>query len=153
MFREKLLPPRQGVELTVELVAAYVSNNSVLAGELPGLIVSLHTAIGGRAARVAPAVAAAPTGSVKPTADQIQRSVADEGITSFIDGKRYKTLKRHLTAHGMYPQSYRARFGLPADYPMVAPCYARRRSALAKAIGLGRPGDQAERLLRDHRAA
>jgi predicted transcriptional regulator len=81
----------------------------------------------------------------KPTAAQIRKSISDEGIVSFIDGKPYKTLKRHLTKHGLTPQAYRQRYGLPADYPMVAPGYAAQRSALAKEIGLGRPGGQAER--------
>lgn len=68
-----------------------------------------------------------------------------DGLVSFLDGKTYKTLKRHLTSHGLEPRAYRERFGLPADYPMVAPNYAAQRSALAKQIGLGRPGALAER--------
>ncbi|SFT28250.1 ROS/MUCR transcriptional regulator protein [Methylobacterium sp. yr668] len=76
----------------------------------------------------------------KPTPAQIRKSVRHDGIVSFIDGKAYKTLKRHLTSHGLDPKSYRERFGLPADYPMTAPSYAAQRSALAKAIGLGVPG-------------
>ena len=76
----------------------------------------------------------------KPTPAQIRKSVRDDGIVSFIDGKTYKTLKRHLSANGLDPQSYRVRFGLPSDYPMVAPSYAAQRSALAKSIGLGVPG-------------
>jgi predicted transcriptional regulator len=78
----------------------------------------------------------------KPTPSQIRKSIRDDGIVSFVDGKSYKTLKRHLTKHGLDPQSYRERYGLPADYPVVAPSYAARRSALAKAIGLGVPGAQ-----------
>lgn len=81
----------------------------------------------------------------KPSAAQIRKSVTDDGIVSFIDGKTYKTLKRHLSTHGLDPRSYRERYGLPADYPMVAPSYAAQRSALAKQIGLGRPGALAER--------
>ncbi|MBE7186618.1 MAG: MucR family transcriptional regulator, partial [Methylobacterium mesophilicum] len=69
----------------------------------------------------------------------IRRSVRPDGIVSFIDGKTYKTLKRHLSANGFDPRSYRERYGLPADYPMVAANYAAQRSALAKAIGLGQP--------------
>ncbi len=64
---------------------------------------------------------------------------------SFLDGRSYKTLKRHLTSHGLDPRAYRDRYGLPSDYPMVAPAYAEQRSALAKAIGLGVPGGQAKR--------
>ncbi|SFU97489.1 ROS/MUCR transcriptional regulator protein [Methylobacterium sp. UNCCL125] len=63
-----------------------------------------------------------------------------DGLVSFVDGKTYKTLKRHLTAHGLHPQSYRERYGLPADYPMVAHNYAEQRSQIAKTIGLGRAG-------------
>ena len=80
----------------------------------------------------------------KPSPAQIRKSVRHDGIVSFIDGKTYKTLKRHLTSHGLDPRSYRDRYGLPADYPMVAPGYAERRSALAKAIGLGSAGGRAD---------
>ncbi len=87
----------------------------------------------------------APAGEVqKLSAAQIRKSVRYDGIVSFIDGKTYKTLKRHLTKHGLDPQSYRDRYGLPADYPMVTASYSEQRSALAKAIGLGEPGAMAE---------
>jgi predicted transcriptional regulator len=76
----------------------------------------------------------------RPTSAQIRKSVQDDGLVSFIDGRSYKTLKRHLTAHDLTPERYRERFGLPIDYPMTAPGYAAQRSALAKAIGLGVPG-------------
>nr|WP_306426580.1 MucR family transcriptional regulator [Methylobacterium soli] len=69
---------------------------------------------------------------------EIRRSVTPEALISFIDG-RYKTLKRHLAVHGLSPFSYRERYGLPADYPMVAPAYGEARSQIAKSIGLGRP--------------
>lgn len=81
----------------------------------------------------------------RPNAAQIRKSLRDDAIVSFIDGRSYKTLKRHLTSHGLDPRSYRDRYGLPGDYPMVAPSYAARRSALAKAIGLGVPGGRADR--------
>ena len=74
----------------------------------------------------------------------IRRSVTDDHIVCLEDGKRFKTLKRHLTAHGLTPERYRERYGLPTDYPMTAPGYAAQRSALAKAIGLGVPGARAE---------
>jgi predicted transcriptional regulator len=133
--------------LTAELVAAYVSNNSVPAAELPALIARVHGAIAGLVAGTLTAEtgAAAPVDMDKPGAAQIRKSVRPDGIVSFIDGKTYKTLKRHLTSHGLDPKSYRERYGLPADYPMVAPSYAEQRSALAKAIGLGQPGAMAER--------
>ncbi|MDE4914766.1 MucR family transcriptional regulator [Methylobacterium sp. 092160098-2] len=132
------------IDLTTGIVAAYVSNNAVQTADLPDLISSVHAALiglsGGTVAAASPVADAE-----RPSAAQIRKSIRDDGIVSFIDGKAYKTLKRHLTGHGLDPKSYRERYGLPADYPMVAPNYAAQRSALAKAIGLGRPGAQAER--------
>jgi predicted transcriptional regulator len=133
------------VELAGDIVSAYVSNNSVPVSELPTLLGSVHATLASLAsgARIA---AAEPAVEVeKPSAAQIRKSITEEGIVSFLDGKTYKTLKRHLTTYGLEPRSYRDRYGLPADYPMVAPAYAAQRSALAKQIGLGRPGAQAER--------
>ncbi|KAA0114202.1 MucR family transcriptional regulator [Methylobacterium sp. P1-11] len=133
--------------MTAELVAAYVSNNPVPASELPALITRVHGAISGLVAGSLTAeTGLAPQADVeKPSATQIRKSVRHEGIVSFIDGKIYKTLKRHLASHGLDPRSYRDSYGLPADYPMVAPGYAEQRSALAKAIGLGQPGAMARR--------
>jgi predicted transcriptional regulator len=82
-------------------------------------------------------LANAPVAVDKPSSAQILKSVQQDGIVSFVDGKSYKMLKRHLTANGFGPQSYREYYGLPVDYPMVAHSYAERRSVLAKAIGLG----------------
>lgn len=130
-------------ELAGAIVAAYVSNNSVPVSDLPNLIRSVHEAIAGLASGVAVSTSVSAEPTEKPTAAEIRKSVKQDGIVSFIDGKSYKTLKRHLTAHGLEPRAYRERFGLPADYPMVAPSYAEQRSALAKAIGLGRPGAMA----------
>ena len=133
--------------LAGEVVAAYVSNNPVPVSELPALIARVHGAIAGLASGTSAAAAGAeaPVAVDKPSAAQIRKSVQYDGIVSFIDGKTYKTLKRHLTANGLSPQSYRERYGLPTDYPMVAPSYAEQRSALAKAIGLGQPGSMAKR--------
>jgi predicted transcriptional regulator len=132
-------------ELAAEIVSAYVSNNPVPLAELPGLIASVHEAVSGLAT-AGGSGAAAPTAEIeKPSTAQVRKSVRDDGIVSFIDGKSYKTLKRHLSAHSLDPRSYRERYGLPADYPMVAPSYAEQRSQLARAIGLGRPGGQASR--------
>ncbi|MCJ2043779.1 MucR family transcriptional regulator [Methylobacterium sp. J-078] len=130
------------IDLAGDIVCAYVSNNSVPVAELPSLVHSVHAALAGLASG---AVQTA-TDDIheKPTAAQIRKSVAPDGIVSFLDGKTYKTMKRHLTGHGLDPQSYRQRFGLPADYPMVAPSYAAQRSALAKSIGLGRVADRGE---------
>jgi predicted transcriptional regulator len=118
-----------------EVVAAYVSNNHVALGDLPALIASVHASLAGMAngRQGVPAEA-----TEKPGAAQIRKSITPDALISFIDGKPYKTLKRHLGTHGLDPDSYRARYGLPADYPMVAPSYSERRSALAHSAGLGR---------------
>ena len=118
--------------LTSELVAAYVAKNSVPVGELPNLIRSVHRSLFRLGAP--PAVEAPPVPAVP-----IRKSVTDEYIVSLEDGRKFKSLKRYLaTSHGMTPAEYRAKWGLPPDYPMVAPAYAAKRSALAKTIGLGR---------------
>ena len=120
-------------ELTVDIVSAYVSNNSVPRTELANLINSVRQSLGG-AGRV-PEPSAAPLSPAVP----IKKSVQDDHIVCLEDGKKFKSLKRHLTTHyGMTPQEYRQKWGLPADYPMVAPNYAATRSELAKKIGLGR---------------
>ncbi|TXM97330.1 MucR family transcriptional regulator [Methylobacterium sp. WL103] len=127
-----------------ELVAAYVSNNRVPATELPVLIGTVHAALNGIMGGTAAGGASAPAEEIeKPTAAQIRKSIRPDGLVSFIDGKAYKTLKRHLTKHGLNPRSYRTKFGLPDDYPTTAASYSAARSALAKNIGLGRPGRMA----------
>ena len=123
------------VELAGDIVSAYVSNNSVRPADLPDVIRQVHTALQGLASGAA---GASPEVEVeRPSAAQIRKSVTPNGIVSFLDGKTYKTLKRHLSTHGLDPHSYRQRYGLSADYPMVSPDYAARRSELAKSIGLG----------------
>ncbi|MCJ2053001.1 MucR family transcriptional regulator [Methylobacterium sp. J-070] len=122
--------------LAAEIVSAYVSNNSVSVPDLPGVIGRVHAALTQLGSQTVDQ-------SREPhverlTNGRIRKSVRPDGIVSFIDGKTYKTLKRHLTSHGLDPKAYRDRYGLPADYPMVAASYAAQRSALAKAIGLGR---------------
>ncbi|MCJ2093396.1 MucR family transcriptional regulator [Methylobacterium sp. J-072] len=143
------------IGLAGDIVAAYVSNNPVPAAELPALIARVHGAIAGLTSGTSTAAAGTVASEAvdKPTPAQIRKSVQQDGIVSFLDGKTYKTLKRHLTANGLSPQSYRERYGLPADYPMVAPSYAEQRSALAKAIGLGQPGAMAERERKGRKAA
>lgn len=121
-------------ELSGTIIAAYVSKNSLAMCELPGLIGSVHAALAGLAGGT---VTAVPIETNKATPGQIRKSVTPDALISFIDGKAYKTLKRHLAGHGLDPRSYRERYGLPADYPMVAENYAAERSAIAKAIGLG----------------
>jgi predicted transcriptional regulator len=124
--------------LTAQIVSAHVGNNKVAAEELPGLIQQVFLALNGSGAGPAPAQRpAAPAERPKP-AVPISKSVFAEYIVCLEDGKKLKMLKRHLqTAYGMTPEQYRARWGLDPNYPMVAPEYAKRRSSLAKAIGLG----------------
>lgn len=121
------------MELAAEIVSAYVSNNSVPASDLPGLISEIHSAL----VRVTSASAPAPVEAPKP-AVPTRKSVTDEYIVCLEDGKRFKSLKRHLrTQYNMSPDDYREKWGLSADYPMVAPNYAKARSQLAKQMGLG----------------
>lgn len=145
MTEESLGQQPDPIGLAGDIVAAYVSKNHIQAAELPALIANVHAAISSLILNGHAASAPAEPEIEKPSAAQIRKSVTDDGIVSFIDGKTYKTLKRHLTSHGLDPRSYRERYGLPADYPMVAPAYAAQRSALAKQIGLGRPGALTER--------
>jgi len=123
------------VELAADIVSAYVSNNSVPVGELGNLLSSVHAALSG----IAGGESAAPKEEPieKPTPAQIRKSITHDGLVSFVDGKTYKTLKRHLTGAGLDPAAYRQRYGLPSDYPMTAPSYSEQRSALAKSLGLG----------------
>jgi predicted transcriptional regulator len=118
--------------LTTEIVAAHVSNNTVALGDLPQLINQVYNSLANiGTAATAPAARPQPAVSVK-------KSVQPDYIVCLEDGKKLKMLKRHLkTAYNMSPESYRERWGLPTDYPMVAPNYARQRSRLAKQIGLG----------------
>ncbi|KMO18404.1 MucR family transcriptional regulator [Methylobacterium platani] len=120
------------IELTSDIVGAYVSNNNLRPADLPGLIASVHASLTGLGQP-----AAAPEEDHKVTAAQIRKSVTPDSITSFLDGKPYKSLKRHLTTRGFTPDEYRQKFGLPFDYPMVAATYAAQRSELAKSLGLG----------------
>lgn len=121
------------MKLAVDIVSAFVSNNSVPTSELPSLIASVHAAL----RTVANGGAQTVTEELKP-AIPIKKSITPDFITSLEDGRRYKSLKRHLrTSHNMTPDQYRAKWGLPADYPMVAPNYAKARSELAKSMGLG----------------
>jgi predicted transcriptional regulator len=121
------------IELTAEVVSAYVSNNSVAAGDLSGLINDVYLAL----TRVGSAPAAAPVEPQKPAVNP-KKSITPDYIICLEDGKKFKSLKRHLsTTFGLSPEQYREKWGLPADYPMVAPNYAEARSRLAKEMGLG----------------
>ena len=121
------------VELTADIVSAYVSNNTVVATELPGVINDVYEALGKAAAKAAQPVKE----DLKP-AVPIKRSVTPDYIICLEDGKKFKSLKRHLRTHyNLTPEEYREKWGLPHDYPMVAPNYAAARSQLAKKMGLG----------------
>ena len=124
------------ITLTSDIVAAHVSNNSVAVGELGALISNVYGALAGLG-QVAVVEEKAPEPAVS-----IRASIKADYIVCLEDGKKLKMLKRHLMTHyGMTPDEYRTKWGLPADYPMVAPNYAAQRSAFAKKIGLGRkPG-------------
>jgi predicted transcriptional regulator len=122
------------IEMAADIVSAFVSHNSVPAGELPTLIQSVHGAI----QKIAGAKAEEPAEQVKVPAVPIKKSIADDYLICLEDGKKFKSLKRHLrTQYNMSPNEYREKWGLSGDYPMVAPNYARARSALAKEMGLG----------------
>ena len=119
------------ITLTAEIVSAYVTKNRLPQAGLPDLIESVSTSIR-KLGEPAPAPEAAPTPAVNP-----KRSVHADHIVCLEDGKKFKSMKRHLTSHGLTPQQYRAKWGLPPDYPMTAPNYSEQRSVMAKNIGLG----------------
>ncbi len=129
------------IHLAAEIAAAYVANNSIPAAELPNLLKALHSSLRDMAgAPVVETAAAAPAAIAVPLkpAVPINKTVTPDHIICLEDGQSFRSLKRHLgTAHQMTPQQYREKWGLPADYPMVAPNYAEARSAMAKKIGLG----------------
>jgi predicted transcriptional regulator len=121
------------IRLTADIVSAYVSNNSVPSADLPALIGQVHSAL----SRVA-------TGQIEPSSEppkpaiSVKKSITPDHIICLEDGKKFKSLKRHLrTQYSMTPEQYREKWALPADYPMVAPNYAAARSNLAKQMGLG----------------
>ena len=122
------------IELTATIVSAYVSNNSVPSADLPTLIGQVHSAL----TRVWSGSGEVPAEPPKP-AVSLKKSITPDHIVCLEDGKKFKSLKRHLrTQYNVTPEQYREKWGLPADYPMVAPKYAKARSRLAKKIGLGR---------------
>ena len=127
-------------ELTATVVGAFVGNNSVAVTDLPALIKATHAAFAG----VENGGVDAAEDLDKPTASQIKKSITADGLVSFLDGKSYKTLKRHLRTHGLTVEAYKARFGLPATYPIVASNYSAARSAMAKSLGLGQGGRRAK---------
>ena len=121
------------IQLTAEIVSAYVSNNTVPTSDIPGLINQVHAAL----TRVSGKPADGGAEPLKP-AVSLKKSITPEYIVYLEDGKKFKSLKRHLrTQYNMTPEQYREKWGLGADYPMVAPNYAAARSQLAKQMGLG----------------
>jgi len=121
------------VELTTEIISAYVSNNTVVAGDLPAMIADVYEALSKASAK-----ASHPLKEEMKPAVPIKKSVMPDYIICLEDGKKFKSLKRHLRTHyNLTPEEYREKWGLPHDYPMVAPNYAAARSELAKKMGLG----------------
>ena len=119
------------VQLTADIVAAYVSGNKVGTADLTSLVAGVHTSLSnlGKPAQAAPE-------PLKPPVS-IKKSITPDYLISLEDGKQYKSLKRHLAGKGLTPAQYREKWGLPRDYPMVAPSYSEQRSQLARASGLG----------------
>ena len=121
------------IELAADIVSAYVSNNSVPASDLPGLLSDVHSAL----VRVSTGGVAPAPEAAKPAVPP-KKSITNDFIICLEDGRKFKSLKRHLrTQYNMSPEEYREKWSLPPDYPMVAPAYAKARSALAKEMGLG----------------
>jgi len=126
-------PSNNYIELAADIVSAYVSNNSVPVSDLATLINDVHSALLRVTSGSAPVVAEAPKPAVP-----VKKSITNDYIICLEDGKQFKSLKRHLrTQYNMSPEDYREKWGLGADYPMVAPNYAKARSHLAKQMGLG----------------
>lgn len=120
--------------LAAGIVAAFVEKNQIAASELPDVIRSVHQTL----ASLGQPEADEEPQAKKLTSAQIRKSITPSALISFEDGRPYRLLKRHLTALGMTPQEYRSKWGLPVDYPMTAADYTKRRSAVAKASGLGK---------------
>jgi predicted transcriptional regulator len=120
------------IEVVADIVGAYVGNNAITASELPNLIAAVHGAVVGLSA---PAAAVEP--EKREPAVSIKKSITPDFLISLEDGRKFRTLRRHLSGLGMTPDEYRRKWGLAGDYPMVAPNYSAKRSELAKASKLG----------------
>ncbi len=132
------------VDMTAEIVSAYVGNNTIGAQELPGLIQQVYSALNQATRNGDAGIVAEP----RRPAINIKKSIMPDYLICLEDGKKFKSLKRHLRTHyNLSPDEYRAKWGLPKDYPMVAPKYAEARSALAKEMGLGQKGRPKKRKL------
>lgn len=121
------------IQLTADIVSSMVGNNNVAAGDVPALIKSVHGALSGLGTPAAEPESERPKGAVSARA-----SIKPDGLISMIDGKKYQTLRRHITRHGYTPETYRETFGLPRDYPLTSANYSELRRGMAKMIGLGR---------------
>jgi predicted transcriptional regulator len=130
--------PSSVKELTADIVAAFVAANPLPAADLADLIRKVHDAL--MTADSAPTKAAVEDPAPKITPAMIRKSITPDALISFLDGKPYKMLRRHLATHGHTPQTYREHYGLPENYPMVAQVHSEMRSQLAKRIGLGAHG-------------
>ena len=133
-------------QLVAEVAAAYFSNSHVNPSEIPNVISQIAASLGGvnDGAGQAASEDASASGP-KLTRAQVRKSITPDALVSFEDNKPYKTLRRHLATRGLSPEQYREKWGLPSDYPMVAPNYSAARSQLAKSLGLGQRGQQARR--------
>ena len=128
------------VELATELTIAWLSNANTRASadEVPAFLSRMHEAVSGLAGNASSGGDTAPTSDYTPAVSARKSLASKDHIISMIDGKPYKTLRRHLSRHGLTPEQYRERFGLKSDYPMVAETYSQHRRDMAKKIGLGR---------------
>lgn len=124
--------------VAMRIVRAYSANNHFPIAGLPRLIEIVHGALDGLQKSPEPVAIA----MERPSPAAIRASVTPNALISFVDGRRYKTLKRHLTAHGLSPSAYRKRYDLPDSYPMVAQAYREERSRIARSVGLGQPRDK-----------
>ncbi|MEK9596069.1 MAG: MucR family transcriptional regulator [Rhodospirillaceae bacterium] len=135
---DEYITEEQLLEMTTQIVSAYVGNNSVSSENLSDVIGSVHNSL----KNLSGGTVEAEPEPVKP-AVPVRRSITPDYLVCLEDGKRLKMLKRHLrTTYGMSPDDYRAKWGLPSDYPMVSPNYAAQRSEFAKKIGLGKVGQE-----------
>ena len=125
--------------MTTGIIANFVANNRVSPDELPGLVTMVHGSLSHLGGDPGPEETEAPA---RLTPAAIRKLIQPDGVVSLIDGRKFKSMKRHLSLQGYTPKSYRAHFSLPKDFPMVSPEYAAQRSALAKSMGLGQGGRQ-----------
>jgi predicted transcriptional regulator len=126
---------QDSIELAAKVVAAYTSNNPLPKSELPDLILAVHSAVDRLGKKPDTALVQV---EVRPPAVSVRKSVTPDYLICLEDGKRFRSMRRHLKLLGLTPEQYREKWNLPSDYPMVAPNYAAQRSALAKKLGLGR---------------